>query len=515
MHQGYNSVSRTRTAVEEFRQNRGTSAFGAGNPVHPDVPTASGAAPGACDAAIIGDADVLAGGRVLLHFRVLKVTQSYYPFLERGGPAVKVRALALGLARRGHLVTVLTSDLGMKDAAKPGSITQASHGWRYDEDGVKALYLSARGSYRSLTWNPGIFAFCAEGLESVDIVHIYGTYDLLGPTVARACRQKGIPYLVEPMGMFRPMARNLALKWLYRRAFGESVLRGAARIVATSLQEQKELIEEGVAPGKIVVRRNGVELPKIPPVRGAFRRQWQIPRDALVVVFLGRIVGKKSPELLLEAFIRWQGSPEATQPAILVFVGPAENQERQRLQAEVRRRELGKTVLFTGPLYGDAKWSALVDADIFVLPSRNENFGNAAAEAVACGTPVIVTDRCGIAPLIEGRAGLVIRHESEALVCALHQLSDLALRERMKLGCMEVARELGWEQPLAETEALYGELLCGRNTMKPASSRSAGSAADAANKDPARSADQGQSKGPLKARQRPVKGMTRCAASVA
>jgi glycosyltransferase involved in cell wall biosynthesis len=108
-----------------------------------------------------------------------------------------------------------------------------------------------------------------------------------------------------------------------------------------------------------------------------------------------------------------------------------------------------------------------VDADIFVLPSRNENFGNAAAEAVACGTPVVVTDRCGIAPLIEGRAGLVIPHECEALVRALHRLSDVGLRERMKLGCIEVARGLGWEQPLAETEALYTELLRGPNAIRP------------------------------------------------
>jgi glycosyltransferase involved in cell wall biosynthesis len=450
--------------------------------VQPDGPTASVA----CDTAIIGDADGLAGKHVVPQFRVLKVTQSYYPFLDRGGPAVKVRALARGLARRGHLVTVLTSDLGIKDAGKAGSITQESAGWQSDEDGVKTVYLSSRGSYRSLTWNPGIFAFCAKRLKSVDIVHIYGTYDLLGPIVARACRRRGIPYLVEPMGMFRPVVRNLALKWLYRRALGESVLGGAARVVATSLQEQAELIEEGVAAEKIVVRRNGVELPKVPPVRGAFRSQWQIPQEALLVLFLGRIVSKKSPELLLEGFIRWQRSPEVTQHAVLVFVGPAENQARQRLEAEVRRQNLGKTVQFTGPLYGDAKWSALVDADMFVLPSQNENFGNAAAEAAACGTPVIVTDRCGIAPLIEGRAGLVIRHESEALRWALHQLSDAALREHMKVRCKEVAQGLGWEQPLTQTEALYSELLCQRNTTIPDSSHNAASAvAHSANKDTA------------------------------
>jgi glycosyltransferase involved in cell wall biosynthesis len=459
MHRGYNSErpERESPVLELAKRARKSGPSRTGISMHPDVTSA----PAACAATIPGGADDSRNTCASARFRVLKVTQSYYPFLERGGSAVTVHALAQGLARRGYPVTVLTSDLGIKKMARPaGAIVRTSEGWRCDEEGVETLYFSARGSYRSLTWNPGIFAFCGKRLKSFDIVHIYGTYDLLGPVVARACRQRGIPYLLEPMGMFRPIIRNLALKWLYRRLLGESAVRGAVRLVATSLQEQRELIEEGIAPERITIRRNGIELPKLPGCPGAFRRQWKIPPDALLVLFLGRIVSKKSPELLLEAFARWRRSSGATQHSVLVFAGPAEEANyRQKLEAEIKRLGLGGAVRFTGALYGDVKWSALVDADIFVLPSQNENFGNAAAEAVACGAPVVVTDRCGIAPLIEGRAGLVIPHQCEALVRALHQLSDAGLRQRMKLGCMDVARGLGWEQPLTETEALYAQLL--------------------------------------------------------
>src|SRR5207248_1481856 len=179
-------------------------------------------------------------------------------------------------------VTVLTSDLGIKGSMKlTGGIARTSEGWRFEEDGVEAHYLFARGSYRSLTWNPGILRFCRKWLK-FDIVHIYGTYDLLGPSVARACRERNIPYLLEPMGMFRPMVRNLALKWLYRQLLGESVVRGAARLVATSLQERRELIEEGIASEKIIVRRNGIEIPALSPLPGTFRRDWKIPQGALL-----------------------------------------------------------------------------------------------------------------------------------------------------------------------------------------------------------------------------------------
>ena len=120
-------------------------------------------------------------------------------------------------------------------------------------------------------------------------------------------------------------------------------------------------------------------------------------------------------------------------------------------------------VVFTGPLYDDAKWAAYRDADLFVLPSRNENFGNTAAEAVACGTPVLVTDQCVIAPIVDGRAGLVVPHDCAALEAGLERiLGDPAFAANLRSGCAAVARSLGWAEPLAEMESLYREIVSER-----------------------------------------------------
>jgi glycosyltransferase involved in cell wall biosynthesis len=120
---------------------------------------------------------------------------------------------------------------------------------------------------------------------------------------------------------------------------------------------------------------------------------------------------------------------------------------------------INERLLFLGPLYGDAKWAALQDADVFVLPSQNENFGNAAAEAIAVGTPVIVTDQCGIAPLVRDQAGLVVPYEREALTEALWcLLTDDPLRERFRQGCRKVAETLSWDEPAAQMEQLYEAL---------------------------------------------------------
>jgi glycosyltransferase involved in cell wall biosynthesis len=374
---------------------------------------------------------------------------------------MKVRAMARGLVLRGHQVTVLTTDLGLAERGEGLALSCSPWGWRSTTDDVETLYLRPRSIYRALTWNPAVHSFSRDQVPAFDLVHIYGLYDLLAPPVARVCRRLGVPYVVEPIGMFRPIVRSIALKLVYQRLFGDALIRGAQRIIATSVQERQELTDGGVAAEKVIIRRNGIEWPEQLPPHGNFRRQWRISSDAQIVLYLGRLVSKKSPDLLLEAFA--QNRQRSARARVLVLAGPDEGDGYLRhLQARARELglRLGDQVLFTGPLYGDAKWSAYRDADVFVLPSQSENFGNTAAEAVACGTPVLLTDRCGVAALVEGRAGLVVPHDRAALTSTLGQLlNDSALHERLRNGCPGVAREFGWAEPLDETEALYASLI--------------------------------------------------------
>jgi glycosyltransferase involved in cell wall biosynthesis len=206
-----------------------------------------------------------------------------------------------------------------------------------------------------------------------------------------------------------------------------------------------------------VVRRNGIDVPATLPATGTFRAFWAIPHDTKLILFLGRLISKKSPEMLITAFASWRSNAGRGTCAVLVLAGPEEElsylRELKRLSGKLG---LTEAVLFTGPLYGEAKWAAYSDADVFVLPSQHENFGNTAAESAACGTPVIVTDQCGIAPIIAGRAGEVIPHDTAALGAALASfLAQPDLRGSYRDGCAAVTRELSWNEPVAEMEQLY------------------------------------------------------------
>jgi len=394
--------------------------------------------------------------------RILNVTESYAPFLEFGGPPVKVHALAQRFAQRGHQVSVLTADWGIEarlPSLGPDIRTERSpFGWRFTEGSVQAIYLPTWLRYHALSWNPAVKRYCRARLANFDVVHIFGLYDLLGPAVAAACRAKGLPYVVEPIGMFLPIVRNFWLKRMYHLLLGGPLLRGASGLIATSEQEVEELATGGLPRDKIVLRPNGVAAPPVWPAAGKFRARLGIPREASLVLFLGRFSAKKSPDLLLEAFAKLPASFGRNE-VHLVFAGPDEGSMQSDLTQNAAKLGLSARVHFSGAVFGDEKWSAYRDANVFVLPSQNENFGNTAAEAVAAGIPVIVTQQCGIAPLLKDRAGLVVQHDADEIAAAMALvLTDSGTRDRFRAGGSVVAAELGWELPVRQMESLYAGL---------------------------------------------------------
>ena len=402
--------------------------------------------------------------------RILNVSETYAPFFEFGGPPVKVRALSEGLARQGQQVNVLTADWGLEKKLQKKSEAElqaagwdrSPFGWRHAENGVQSIYVPSWFRYRAVSWNPAVKRYCRARLQNFDVIHIFGIYDLLGPAVASIARARRIPYVIEPIGMFVPIVRNVLLKRMYHFALGKSLFAGASAIVATSDQEVQELAAAGVPRRKIVLRRNGVAVPFAWPEAGLFRASLGISQDARLILFLGRISQKKSPDLLLNAFAQLAEQIDE-RPLVLVFAGPSESGLQQSLEAQASRLGISARVKFSGALYDENKWAAYRDADVFVLPSQNENFGNTAAESMAAGTPVIVTEQCGIAPLVQG-AGLVVLHDVSAVSNALHSvLTDAQLHARLAAGCQEVTARLDWEQPTADMVSLYSALISGRS----------------------------------------------------
>ncbi|MGH9676839.1 MAG: glycosyltransferase, partial [Candidatus Acidiferrum sp.] len=187
-----------------------------------------------------------------------------------------------------------------------------------------------------------------------------------------------------------------------------------------------------------IVEPNGIdsaEYDNLPP-RGQFRARHHIPPDRKVILFLGRLHHKKGFDILLPAFALLKDDPS------LVIAGPGEDDYIQYLRAQIGRLGLTERVVFAGMLGGGEKRGAFVDADIFVLPSYQENFGIAVIEALAAGTPVIVSDQVNIhADIFAAGAGGVVPLNSEVLALEMKRwLADGALRKAAGEKAREFAR---------------------------------------------------------------------------
>jgi glycosyltransferase involved in cell wall biosynthesis len=372
--------------------------------------------------------------------RVFQITVSYYPELQFGGPPQKIHALSRGLIRRGHEVMVATFR----------SSDSHSHD-RVILDGVSVQYVSWLGSG---TWRvPLHTGELAALVRRADVVHLYGLYNLLGPAVASLAQRNGRPFVLEPQGMFVPRARSFRLKRLYHRLFTSWMGRNAAKVIATSSFELEEL-SSLVPPDKLVLRRNGIDLEEFAnlPSRAVFRHRYGIADDERIVLYIGRISAIKNLSQLLSAF-----QAASLGKTRLILIGPVmEPDYASRLHTLTDELALRDRVVFVGPLYGQDKLSALAAADLFVLPSLYESYGNAAAEAVAAGVPVLLTETCGIAAQISGRAGLAVSLGEAALAEGLRaMLDDEEQRQKVTRAQPDVLRELSWDEPLGLMEALY------------------------------------------------------------
>src|SRR5260370_42199845 len=160
--------------------------------------------------------------------------------------------------------------------------------------------------------------------------------------------------------MYRRMVRSVLMKRIYHQMFGGGLMAEANGVVATSEQEVADLTAGGIPKEKIVLRRNGIEFPREFPERGIFRKTLGSADDANLILFLGRVSQKKSPDLLLNAFVKLAADASLH----LAFVGPDEAGMRGRLETSAGQLGLRARVHFLGPLEGKANRAASRDAVI-------------------------------------------------------------------------------------------------------------------------------------------------------
>lgn len=236
----------------------------------------------------------------------------------------------------------------------------------------------------------------AEHVSACDVAVVHGLWQYHGYAARRSCRRAGVPYVVFPHGMLDPwFKRTYPLKhlkkWLYWPWGEYRVLRDAARVLFTAEEERRAARESFwlYQANEAVVGFGTVTPPADAEVqRAAFRERFPQLTSQRLLLFLGRIHPKKGCDLLMRAFAKHGGDRH------LVMAGPDPDNLRPHLEALAG--DAAHRITWTGMLTGDAKWGAVRCAEAFILPSHQENFGVAVVEALACGVPVLISNRVNI-----------------------------------------------------------------------------------------------------------------------
>lgn len=383
-----------------------------------------------------------------MKMRILHVVPAYYPAVRYGGPIRSVHGLAVALAQRGHEVHVATTSVdGPHDLDVP-------LGRPVDLDGVAVHYFRVP-TLRRLCWSPSMAGWLERSIAHFDVVHLHSVY--LWPTwaAAREARAHGVPYLVAPRGMLigeviRRKSRWVKTAWI--QLVERATLEGSAGLHVTADLEADEVKRLGLQAPRVFCIPNGVGVTgkAVPLAAGPFAH---VPRP--YALFLSRISWKKGLDRLISA---WQSVPDLE----LVIAGNDDEGYQPRLEALARSLGVGDRVHFVGPASDQHKWALFEHAELFVLPSYSENFGNVVAEAMSMGCPVIVSDQTGIADLVRrSGAGIVTSGESLALAERIRFLyGDAARRREMGArGKRVVTDELSWHAIAARMESAYRQIL--------------------------------------------------------
>jgi len=376
--------------------------------------------------------------------RILLASPAYWPARAFGGPIVAARELVRRLVERGHTVDVVTTTL-VDVASRPAPRSSIA-----TVDGANVRYLGTPLHYRWMGITPAL-PLRLRQLPRPDVVHVFGFRDPVTTLTAAWCRRRGIPYVFEPLGMFRPRLRKVWLKGALDASLYRGVASGAALVVCASPGERDDVVACGVPRERVRVRGNGFPEPldASSPLGSDLRTSLGIAADAPIVLYVGRIAAGKGIEHLLAVARRL---PEVH----VVLAGPDDG---HGVSALVRAARPNGRVHLLGPSDGPPT-ELYRQADVFVLASDGESFGLVAAEAAAAGTPVVVSDRCGIAPFFHDGEALVIPASEDAVVGAVELvLGDDSLRRQLSSGGVEAARRNSWDRVTDLQEELYLEAI--------------------------------------------------------
>lgn len=343
--------------------------------------------------------------------RILRSIHTLNPAI--GGPIEFVRQSSAVLRGLGHEVEIISLDAPDAPWLREIPLTVHAVG-------------PGRGSYG---YSPRLVPWIKSHARKFDAVIVHGLWQYSSLGVWRALRGTPTPYFVFPHGMLDPWFKHTyplkhVKKLMYWPWAEYRVLRDAAAVFFTS-EEERRLARESFSLYRCneVVVNYGTSAPVFDAATASqeFLNTFPQLRGKRLLLFLGRLQEKKGCDLLIQAFAAIRKSERVDRALHLVMAGPAPDETYLAHLQRLAESALGSAqeetpITFTGMLTGDLKWGAFASAEAFILPSHQENFGIAVVEALACGIPVLISNKVNIwREIVDDRAGFADEDDREGI----------------------------------------------------------------------------------------------------
>jgi glycosyltransferase involved in cell wall biosynthesis len=284
-------------------------------------------------------------------------------------------------------------------------------------------------AHGKLSRHPALEKNLVAEVSQADVVHVHAMWEEIQHQACRVSQRLGKPYVFTPHGMLDPW--NMRKSRLAKRFFlwlrMRKNLERAALLHYTTAIERDWVARMNLKPPTLVepLGLDASQYRDLPP-KGTFRAKCAGCEDGRpIILFLGRIHYGKGLELLVPALAKMK-----RQDATLVVAGPDFAGYRPTIDLLADVSHVAERIIYTGMIEGAEKLAALHDADLLAAPSYHENFGLAVIEALACGTPVVVSDQVNLHPDISAASvGGVVPLDADALARELDRwLDDESLR---------------------------------------------------------------------------------------
>ena len=388
--------------------------------------------------------------------RVLHLIPSISPL--RGGPSAAVLAMVAALRQQGVEASILTTnDHG------PGIDRSMPLGCWFERAGVPVLAFGRWSPplrpLREFAISPGLNRWLAVHLRHYQLLHVHALFSWPSTTAMAQARMARVPYVLRTIGQLNQwsLSQSAGRKQLLWRLVEHRNLNAAAALHFTSTAERDQAAALALPPCTWVLPL-GVQLPDLSPLSPS-PLESGAAQSGPTFLFLSRIHPKKQLERLIDALaLLQQRLPQA--PWQLRIAGVGEPAYLQRLRQQIARAGIGHRCHWLGFLEGEAKWQALQQADWFVLPSASENFGIAAIEALAAGTPPILSPDVAVAASIASAgAGLITSAEPQALSAVLEAALAGPPPEMRAAARSLAASTYSWPAIAAQLQQAYSSVL--------------------------------------------------------